>query len=205
MFDGFRSRWMIPCWCRCSTARATVATSRTAVGTSTGPWAIRCGQALAVDVLHGEEILAVELAHLVDVDDVRMAQAGRPPSPRPGSGGPTRPRPDGWPGSSSRPPSGRAPSAAPRRPRPCRRGRSRGSTRRGRNPAASRARCRPVATSTIVFRRRGQLLQCFQAIQRRGQLGMLPQQRLPIRLLARLKPGEIRVEHVQASSCENQP
>ena len=34
------------------------------------------GQALTLDVLHGEEVLPVELAHLVDVDDVRVAEPG---------------------------------------------------------------------------------------------------------------------------------
>ncbi len=46
-------------------------------------------------------------------------------------------------------------------------------------------------------RRRRQLIERLQAIERRAQFRVLPQDRTPIRLLARLKPGKIIIEQIQ--------
>ena len=201
MFDGFRSRWMIPCWCRCSTARATVATSRTAAGGSIGPCGDPLGQALAVDVLHRKEVLAVELADVVDVDDVRVAEPGgglrlgleaadqlgrgqvagqdhlhghgAVEALLPGLVDHAHPAPADLADQLVR-------AEIPRQ------------FAGGRRAVGSRS---PAGVAIVPPA--GPAFQRLQAIQRRGQFGMFPQERSPIRPLARLELGEIGVEDVQ--------
>ena len=60
----------------------------------------------------------------------------------------------------------------------------------------------PPACGRLFPRRRRQLFERFQTIQRRGQFRMFPQDRIPIRLLARLKPGEIGIQNVQGVFVE---
>ena len=59
-----------------------------------------------------------------------------------------------------------------------------------------------VGVRGLFPRRRGQLFERFQTIERRGQFGMFPQDCSPIRLLARLKPGEIGIENIQGFFVE---
>ena len=56
--------------------------------------------------------------------------------------------------------------------------------------------CSAVADRWLVLRRRGQLFERLQAIQRRGPLWMFPQDRNPIRLLAGLQPSKEAIESI---------
>ena len=158
------------------------------------------GEALAGDVLHREEVLAVKLADVVDVDDVRVSQSG---------GG-----------------LGFGLKAADQLGRSEVAGQDHLDGHRAVEPflpglvddahaaaadladqlvRAEIARQLPpvqgwrgvgvsVAAGDLFLRRRRQLFERIEAIQRRGQFGMLPHNRIPIRRLACLQPGEIRIE-----------
>ena len=73
---GFRSRWRIPCsWAKCI-ARARLAQSSAAARGGRGlPPSLRSSES-ALDEFEREERLAVVLADVVDLDDVRMLELG---------------------------------------------------------------------------------------------------------------------------------
>jgi len=85
---------MMPRPCAWWTGAASVSTRRAAGAIGLRRAAQALGEAAALDVLHREVRLAVQLADVVDVDDVRVAQAGdglgswrkRSRSPRVGAG-----------------------------------------------------------------------------------------------------------------------
>ena len=75
MLPGFRSRCTIPAWCATCTASASVIRSAAA-------WRAGCGvpesglrQAAPFEELHREKRAALMVAHIVDLHDVRVAQA----------------------------------------------------------------------------------------------------------------------------------
>ena len=72
---GFRSRWMIPAsWATCTAwARVTSAGGLAGRLRRSGQ---RLGEAAAIEQFEREERPAVLLADVVDLDDVRMPQAG---------------------------------------------------------------------------------------------------------------------------------
>ena len=72
---------MMLCSCRCSTARATVADQPGGrlEGESRPGTGDPLGQALALDVLHRKIVLAVVLAHVVDLRDIGVPHVGGGP------------------------------------------------------------------------------------------------------------------------------
>ena len=76
MLAGLRSRWMIPRECACSTAQATVSSNRAVARGSCGLPSQMVRQRTPFDQLQRQEQVALVLNDLMDLDDVRMVQAG---------------------------------------------------------------------------------------------------------------------------------
>ena len=76
MLDGFRSRWTSPCAWAWPRPSATSANSRAARATPSGPCSLdQSAQAHAADVLHGDVVDAADVADLVGLGQVRVADA----------------------------------------------------------------------------------------------------------------------------------
>ena len=76
MLDGLISRCINPTLCAACTALATCSIISTALAGSSGPSANTCFQVAAVDQPHVDIEAAVDLAVIVDGDDVRVVQPG---------------------------------------------------------------------------------------------------------------------------------
>ena len=78
-FDGLRSRWTMPRACSAASAARMPRPIGQRLGDAQRPALQPLGQRLALEQLHGDEQLAVVLADLVELADVRVVDARRGP------------------------------------------------------------------------------------------------------------------------------
>ena len=79
MFAGFRSRWMMPCWCAFSRAMRDFRADLQDLIERQRAFRQAVSESLAFEIFHHQEVGAVLRADIVEGADVRMLQRGNGP------------------------------------------------------------------------------------------------------------------------------